>query len=98
MQHLLNNHMVGKRGWKRTDDVADIERRTKRRCLRRRRNTKSRIRKNVQGKIANQLPAAAHRVEGKLSKPVVGPNIPTDQWCLSIGVSCVRGMRESRAA
>ena len=75
MQHQLNNHMVGKGGWKRTDDVADIERRTKRRCLRRRRNTKSRIRKNVQGKIVNQLPAAAHRVEGKLTKPVV-PNIP----------------------
>ena len=75
MQHQLNNHMVGKGGWKRTDDVADIERPTKRRCLRRRRNTKSRIQKNVQGKIANQLPAAAHRVEGKLSKPVV-PNKP----------------------
>ena len=74
LQHTLNNHMVSKGGWKRTDDVTDIELPTKRRCLRKPRNSSSSNRKNLQGKIQNQNHVAVHKVKEKLSKPVVPNN------------------------
>ena len=68
LQHKLNDHMVRKRGWKPTDDVADIELPTKRRCRRLPKNSSSRIRKNLQGKIQNQNPVAISKVVEKKRK------------------------------
>ena len=71
LQHQLNDHMVRKRGWKHTDDVSEIERRTKRSCQRPPRNSSSRIRKNQQGTIKNQNSAGFPKVKNIPQKPAV---------------------------
>ena len=70
LQHVLNNHMVGKGGWEPTDNVKDIERPTKRRCLRRPRSKSTRSPKNQQGKVQNQDSVGIPNVKNKEQKPV----------------------------
>ena len=71
LQHMLNDHMVRKRGWEPTDNVKDIERPTKRRCLRRPRNTSTGSPKNLQGKAQNQDSVGLPKVKTKQQNQIV---------------------------